>query len=116
MTTATSIETKVEIERNDENLLLCLNKLAVIMKKDYDKKGSEGNYSITFEFGSKYIKIIKTYWNSVSVAGFIVCSHNAKFPYGTMLKAASFKAPALNFSRGDIFEIEGKKVPWTGIQ
>lgn len=107
------------VEHKKENLLSQLDVLAQMFISDYNRDSqsvhSEANYSIHFEFGSKYIKIIKRYWNSASVAGFIVNSHNAKFPYGTLLKAASYKAPALNFGRGNIFELEGKYFPWTGI-
>jgi hypothetical protein len=116
MNTSIITDTNVAIEHNEVNLLLCLNKLAEQMKANYDKDGAGGNFNITFEFGKKYIKVIKNNWNSSSVGGFVVSSDNAQFPFGTMLKAASFKAPAMNKSRGSIFEIESHNVPWTGIQ
>lgn len=92
-----------------------LNILAQMLTDDY-KARSDNEYLVEFEFGNKYVKIIKTFCGQKSVAGFVVCSHNAKFPYGTLLKAQSWKAPATNFSRGSIFELEGKKFSWTGIQ
>ncbi len=110
---------QTNVEHTKENLLSQLDVLAEMFVADYNRDTqythSEANYSIHFEFGSKYIKIIKRHWGSKSVAGFIVNSHNAKFPYGTLLKAASYKAPALNFSRGNIFELQDKHFSWTGI-
>ncbi len=107
------------VEMNKAKLLSQLEILSTLFTDDYyknDRNRNDGsNYSIRYEFGSKYIKIIKHYWGSSSVAGFIVNSHNAKFPYGTLLKAASYKAPALNFSRGNIFELQNRTFAWTGI-
>jgi len=69
------------------------------------------NYKDGFEIntGSKYIKIS----NRGSVKLFIINNENdAKFKYGDILKAASWAAPARNFSRGNVF---GEyKVRWTG--
>lgn len=108
------------VELTEKELLIKqLNILADIMTENYKLSSpkilEESDYKVSFEFGNKYIKIIKSFFGSSSCAGFIVCSHNAKFPYGTLLKSASFKAPALNFSRGNIFELDNKYVPWTGI-
>ena len=62
--------------------------------------------------GSKYIKVTRSS-NQTSVHSFIVNIHNdKKFKYGDILKAASWKTPARNFARGNIFE--EYKVKWTG--
>ena len=62
--------------------------------------------------GSKYIKVTRSS-NQTSVHSFIVNIHNdKKFKYGDILKAASWKSPARNFARGNIFE--EYKVKWTG--
>jgi len=67
--------------------------------------------SITYKVGKKYIKI---YRERHGVLGFIVNTEDdKKFPYGTMLKPASFKTPMRNFSRGNIFD--QLNVKWTGI-
>lgn len=114
MTTAT-IETTVE--HTPENLQLGLNKVAELMKADYAKTGFTGDFDIEFEFGKKYIKIVEVKRGGTSVNGFVVNCHNDKeFPYGTLLKAACWKAPARNKSRGSVFELEGKQLPWTGIE
>ena len=62
--------------------------------------------------GSKYIKVIRRD-NQTSVHSFIVNIYDDdKFKYGDILKAASWKSPARNFARGNIFE--EYKVKWTG--
>ena len=62
--------------------------------------------------GSKYIKVIRKD-NQTSVHSFIVNIYDDdKFKYGDILKAASWKSPARNFARGNIFE--EYKVKWTG--
>lgn len=48
--------------------------------------------------GRKYIKIGRRQWGSSSVWCFIRAQD------GAILKAASWKAPALNFTRGSIFD------------
>lgn len=111
----TNTTVATQVERNAETMQPCLDALADMMTKDFYKDGSTLDYSIEFDFGSKYIKIIKR-WGGGSVGGFIVNTHNdKKFPYGTLLKAASWAAPARNNARGNIFEIADKKVAWTGI-
>ena len=62
--------------------------------------------------GSKYIKVTRSD-NQTSVHSFIVNIHDdKKFKYGDILYAASWKSPARNFARGNIFE--EYKVKWTG--
>ena len=64
-------------------------------------------------WGSKFLKIIV----NDSVHSFIVLVDTGKFRRGEILKAASYKAPALNFSRGDILSpesYESGSVTWTG--
>jgi hypothetical protein len=58
--------------------------------------------------GKKYARI--TQWSGSqqrNVHCFIVTPKGAsdKFPVGTILKAASWKAPALNFGRGNVFKL-----------
>lgn len=68
------------------------------------------NASLSFEVGSKYVRIAV---NS-GVHSFIVIKPDAKFKYGDILKAASFAAPAKNFARGNIFTGDLSRVTWTG--
>jgi hypothetical protein len=68
---------------------------------------------LTFEMGSKYIKVITSHGEaSRSVHSFIVREDGPKFKKGDILKAATFKAPALNQARGNIFGTY--HTSWTG--
>ena len=61
--------------------------------------------------GQKYIKVI----TGNSVHSFIVNTEkDAKFKKGDILKAASWNAPARNFSRGNILEGNFGGATWTG--
>ncbi len=61
--------------------------------------------------GQKYIKVI----TGNSVHSFIVnTEEDAKFKMGDILMAAGWKAPARNFSRGNILEGKYGKTSWTG--
>lgn len=66
--------------------------------------------SVRTEEGSKYIKVI----TGTSVHSFIVKQDNGKFKTGDILKAASWSAPAKNFSRGNILTKNYGQISWTG--
>ena len=67
--------------------------------------------SVGYEVGPKYIKVIK----DNAVHSFIV-NKAGKFPLGTVLKAASYKAPATNFARANLLDRKTWKdhIRWTG--
>ena len=68
------------------------------------------NANIRYEVGSKYIKVI----TEDSVHSFIVRNKTDKFKPGDILMAASWKAPARNFARGNIFDKTFDRIRWTG--
>jgi len=64
----------------------------------------------TVEYNKKYVRISA----NNSVLGFIVAVDNdKKFKKGDILKPASWKAPARNFARGNVFD-GGYEIRWTG--
>ena len=74
------------------------------------------DFTITFEPGSSYIKVVKANADGThaSVHSFIV-NKAGKFPLGTILKSASWKAPATNFGRGNLLDKSTwSRVTWTG--
>lgn len=105
-----------------------LTDYANYVKTDYikwwGKRGAEehvqqmiDDFTITFEPGSSYIKVVKSNRDGTqcSVHSFIV-NKAKKFPLGAILKAASFKAPATNFSRGNLLNRQTwDRVRWTGV-
>ena len=71
----------------------------------------EFDSGLRFIDGSVYVKVLcKT-----SVHSFIVKTDGERFKRGDILKAASYKAPAKNFPRGNVFVPNSYvNVPWMG--
>ena len=70
----------------------------------------EYNGSIRIEEGNKYFKVVQRN----SVHSFVVKNDGPKFRAGDILKAASWKAPAMNFARGNVLENKLDCIRWTG--
>lgn len=115
--TTTSVAVEQAI-RTVQDLPESLNMLRQKMIEDYNRSGFTSTYDIVFEFGKKYVRIVHLRGQDQrSCAGFVICDNKHKeFALGTLLKAASWKAPATNKARGNVFELEGKQIAWTGIQ
>lgn len=62
------------------------------------------------EVGSKYVKVI----TKNSVHSFICLKDMGKFSKGDILKAASWRSPARNFSRGNVMSRKYGGTTWTG--
>ena len=72
---------------------------------------------IEFQPGSSYIKVVETRNGVVErVHSFIANKDTKKYLAGTILKAASFKAPATNFGRAHLYHRDSWEghVSWTG--
>jgi hypothetical protein len=126
--------TKEMIEDGDDVALLGegLDTLVELAKEDYRKWSemsskfdgashsrskikedmiADYNREIHYYAGSKYVKIV----TGSSVWGFVVRVHNdKKFRFGDILKPAGWKAPARNFSRGNVVDRDFRGVSWTG--
>ncbi len=78
-----------------------------------------GGFRVFFEIGNKYIKVLADdgKGNNTHAHSFIVNKATDKFPVGTILKAASWKAPATNFGRGDLltWSFVHSRIRWSGI-
>jgi hypothetical protein len=88
----------------------------------YNLNAPHNKYAISFKIAGKYTKIIVDNGTQRSVLGFIcmqdVSTKLASFKAGELLKAAGWKAPAMNFARGSIFDLPScsASIKWTGIQ
>ena len=58
--------------------------------------------NVTFERGSKFMRVVKSDGSSRSAYAFIVMFDHDRWMVGDILKPASWKAPAKNFSRGNV--------------
>jgi len=123
-----------------KNVNECLNELLVILKNDYvewmgrvaEARGESADSSVSqkmiedleffIEEGRNYYKILKKDRSQTMVAGFVCKKDNDKkgFKVGDLLKAASYNAPATNFTRGSVFDLDKAvaqdAIRWTGIQ
>ena len=102
----------------DDEFLNALGELEHRIIEDYNKfldnakMKKEFAESIAYLPGSKYLKVIKKLGTQTIVWGFINLK-NKKFKEGDLLKASGWRAPALNKSRGNIFD-NNYVINWTG--
>lgn len=72
--------------------------------------GNTSNHTISFEIGRKYARLITSTHGQRSCYGFVDMTN------GDLMKSASWKAPAKNFARGNIFSAEPLKgCGWSGV-
>lgn len=81
-----------------------------ITKRIREQMFNEFKSKIRVDEGSKFIKVV----TNNSVHSFIVKNDMGKFKRGDILKAASWRAPAKNFSRGNVLTGNFSNVRWTG--
>ena len=93
----------VFVKESSESVLSGLSKMKTAMIEDYNSMlfndEMKANFAdgISVEYGSKYIKIVKTLGSQRMVWGFIVgVDNDKKFKKGDILKPAGYAAPALS--------------------
>ena len=102
-----------------------LNKLHKAIVNDYARRCERAEYgkpeqvvefaeNLSFEYGRKYIKVVKKLGQQSMVWGFVQKEDDKKFRAGDILKAASWSAPARNKARGNILDDDFSWVRWTG--
>jgi len=85
------------------------------IRRDYGADADKSRFTVSFEGGQKYIRVVQGTYGSRSSHSFIVAvDDDPKFPLGTILKSASWKTPAKNFARGNVLTGDFKNVRWTG--
>lgn len=77
---------------------------------------NEFKNGIRVDEGSKFFKVVTNGGGGFggSAHSFILKQDLGKFKRGDILKAASWAAPAKNFSRGNVLEGKFSNVRWTG--
>ena len=75
----------------------------------------EVEFKVDFIQGAKYIKVAVGTNGSRSSHSFIVVKPDGQFKFGDILKAATWKAPARNFARGNVLTGDFKSIRWCGI-
>lgn len=83
-----------------------------------DRMFQEFKDGLTFTKGRNYVKIISSrhgHSGNSTVHSFVVIKPTKGFEIGDVLKAASWAAPATNYKRGNVFELESLPgITWTG--
>jgi len=80
-----------------------------------DEMVREFDAGVSYEVSRKFVKVITGQASgNTSVHSFIVLADDGKFKRGDILMAASWKAPAKNFARGNVLAGNLKNVRWTG--
>jgi hypothetical protein len=88
-----------------------------VIVADYSKflkeiECSKDKFGIEFEAGSKYVKVV-----SISGGGSRSVHCFVEKANGNILRAASWKSPARNFIRGNVYDQASyiDRVRWTGV-
>ena len=82
---------------------------AHILSSYHEQAGGNANFDVMFDKGSKYLRVFTLSYGSRSCHSFVD-------EQGTIWKAAGWKAPAKNFSRGSIHDPSTwSNIRWTGI-
>lgn len=106
----------------DPEFKRAVDSMFAVMKADYERFTSDfvnpEIYQPRLMIGSQYAKIV----DRGSARGFIVLQDfttkkGLVLKRGDLLKAASWSAPAMNFVRGNIFDVVSmaSHVRWTGV-
>jgi hypothetical protein len=75
--------------------------------KRFASRGFVEYTEVDLEFGHKYTRVVTGRTGSRSAYAFIVMADGPQFKAGDILRAASWKAPAKNKARGNIFDESG---------
>mgnify|MGYP003344930545 FL=1 len=99
------------------SLATALINLKSVIMADYAKflkeiDGSVDKFGVEFEYGSKYVKIV-----TISGGGSRSVHCFVEKENGNIWRAASWKAPARNFVRGNVFDQASyiNRIQWTGV-
>ena len=107
-------------------MVYALNNYVEHIKTDYkgwnrptnpirEKMIEEFDAGISYEVHRKFVKVITGQaGGNTSVHSFIMLEDDGKFKRGDILKAASWRAPAKNFARGNVLDLTLDRVRWTG--
>jgi hypothetical protein len=97
-----------------DNLAVSLIGYKDAILRNYESRYENPNgerFGIEFNEGNKYVKVVSVSWGSRSVHSFIDKAT------GDIWRAASWKSPARNFARGNVFKPDSylNRLAWTGV-
>jgi len=103
-----------------ENLNKSIQSYVAHLQSDYDSKGGNQFIEFYYEAGRKYVHVIMNHVGQFSIGqrsshSWIMIKDDKNFKQGDILKSASWKAPARNFSRGNVLCGGFKHIKWAGV-
>lgn len=85
------------------------------LQRDKYKSFNPEKFQISFEPGLKFIRVVSKVWDQRLSHSFIVNEDTKDgFKVGDILKCASWKQPARNFTRGSVLTGDYQRCRWTG--
>ena len=114
----------IKVEKTADNLNDGITNMMQGAKDDYIRMSTSGGKELTgwskeqvekwdsntrVSFGKKFIKIV----HDTGVFAFVMKEDSGRFKKGDILKAASWRAPALNSPRGNVLT-GNYAIQWTG--
>jgi len=102
-----------------KDLDLCVQEYVEHLQADYNRTGHSAETVFSYLHGRKYIHVIMTHGQisgyQRSSHSWIMINDDKKFKQGDILKSASWKAPARNFSRGNVLCGGYQHIKWAGV-
>jgi len=103
-----------------KDLDLCVQEYVAYLQADCDSKCGHQFIEFYYECGRKYIHVIMNHIGQFrngqrSSHSWIMINDDKKFKRGDILKSASWKAPARNFSRGNVLCGGYQHIKWAGV-
>ena len=92
------------------------------LQNNYDTIASGQFVNFTYEIGRKYVHVIMNHYHHFdgrptqrSSHSWVILADDKKFKQGDILKSASWRAPARNFSRGNVLDGSFNHIRWAGV-
>jgi hypothetical protein len=98
----------------DDKLLTAVNSYIDHLQADYDVRAYNNGKRYYYEIGRKYVHIIMED-NQRSSHSWVMLDDDKKFKRGDILKSATWRGPARNFSRGNVLCGGFKHIKWPGV-
>jgi hypothetical protein len=103
-----------------KDLNMCIQEYCDHLKADYESRGRDNGIEFQYELGRKYVHVIMNHTGQFSYGqrsshSFVMINDDKQFKRGDILKSASWKAPARNFSRGNVLCGGFKHIKWAGV-
>jgi hypothetical protein len=106
-----------EVEKS--TLLQSVENYVKHLQDNYNSQPYNSGLEFVYEVGRKYVHVIMRHGHlsgyQRSSHSWVMLADDKKFKVGDILKSASWKAPARNFSRGNVLCGGYNHIRWSGV-